>query len=322
MKKVTIKDIALKAGVANSTVTNALNPHSKKISAQKRAEILEIVNELGYIPSKSAQNLSTKSVVRIGFFIRSSIGFSRGIVDQKLIYYMNKFAHEMKVELITIITSYDQEESFKEIRNQINTYNLSHVVIQGLDNDLDILQKIINLETPKILIELPVTNPNTAFISTDNYRAQAELSELIIQKYQIKKPLYISGTLDAYVTTERISGFKSIIEKYQLEYQLIEASFEKNIANPIIQDLDFSNYDYIACGSDILASIVAKKCASDGLNNLIISGFDGDDFLSFFNQKIYTVYQDIELLCSNIIAMIAEDDISTSLLPYKIVDFN
>ncbi len=322
MKKVTIKDIAREAGVANSTVTNALNPNSKKISEQKRKEILKIVEKLHYVPSKSAQALSTKNKKRIGFFVRSTGHFSRGIVDQKLIYYMNKFAHEYKLELITIITSYDQEKSFEEIKHQIDTYNLTHVVIQGLDNDLDILSKIIGLDTNKILIELPITNEYTTFISTDNYQAQFELTNYINEKHHITNPLYISGTLDAYVSHERLSGYKQACELLDLPFKFIEGSFEKKIAEQIIDKIDLSKYDYISCGSDIIAGIVAKKCLAIDHRNVIISGFDGDDFLSFFDLTIYTVNQNIKKLCSEIMTMILKDELHTQLLEYTIVKNN
>ncbi len=321
MSKITIKEIAKIAGVANSTVTNALNPNSKKISEAKRAEILKIVEEFNYIPSKSAQLLSGKNTKRVGFFVRSSDHFSRGIVDQKLIYYMNKFAHENKLELITIITSYDQEKSFEEIKNQIDTYNLTHVVIQGLDNDLEILSELIKLDTKKILIELPVTNSNTVFISTDNFKAQFELTEMIIKKHQIKNPLYISGTLDAYVSHERLSGYKEACTSLNVPFNFKEASFDKEIASKIISNIDLSSYDYISCGSDIIAGIVAKQCIAKN-PNAIISGFDGDDFLSFFDNKIYTINQDIKSLCDDIITMIYDDNLETKLLNYSIDEFN
>lgn len=322
MKKVTIKDIAQKAGVANSTVTNALNPNSKKISEEKRAEILQIVDELNYIPNKIAQNLSTKSSRRIGFFLRASDAFTRGIIDQKLIYYMNKFAHDEKVELITIITAYDQEKSFNEISQQIITYNLSHVIIQGLDNNLDILSKIVQLETPKILIELPVTNQTTTFISTDNYKAQYDLTTKVFSKHQIKKPLYITGTISAYVTSERIVGFKEACQKHNIIPIIIEGHFEKDKVEPIVEAIDFSHYDYVACSSDLIAAVVAKKCNYDNLNDIIISGFDGDDILSFFPHKTYTIDQNIEQLCYSIIEMVQNDKLTTKLLDYKIIDFN
>lgn len=319
MKRVTIKDIAKKAGVANSTVTNALNPDSKKISEDKRQEILKLVNEMGYTPMKSAQNLSTKGKKLVGLFLRHSDRFTEGVVDQKLMYYVNQFAHQYNLDFITIITPYDQEESYEEIKKTINIYNFSHVIIQGLDKDLDFLSKIVELNIPKILIELPVTNENTVFVSTNNFNAQEEMTLRIIKEKNIKNALMITGNPDSYVTVERVSGFNSAVEKAGINHDIVYGSFEYQVVDNLIKDIDFSCYDLIACGSDLIAGTVAKKCQHDEIQEITIAGFDGDNFLQFLNYDIYTIDQDVETLCQLMIEMIISDKLESKLIDYNII---
>lgn len=319
MKRVTIKDIAKEAGVANSTVTNALNPASKKISEKKRQEILRIVEEMNYHPMKSAQNLSVKNKKVVGFFIRQSKHFSDGLINQKLIYFLNQYAHENDVELVTIILSHNEETGYKEIEKAIYEYNLTQIIIQGIDIDEFIINKVVDLNVSKILIEIPIVNENTKYISTDNFSAQYELTEKVVKENDVKKALYITGSKEAYVSIERERGFVDAARKLKLDYRVVDGSFDRDEILELTKDIDFSEYDYIACGSDLVVASIAKHCQSLNLKNIVFSGFDGVDYLSYFEFKMYTVFQQIDLLSEEIIKMIINDDIQTKLIGYKLL---
>ncbi len=318
MKRVTIKDIAVKAGVANSTVTNALNPESRKISEEKRQEILKIVEEMNYHPMKSAQNLSHKNKKVVGFIMRTSETFNDGLINQKLIYYLNKYAHDKNLELVTIIISHDEEVGYKEMEKAIYEYNLTHVIIQGLDIDDYIINQVVDLKVPKILIEIPIVNEMTKYISTDNFKAQVELTKKVVSENNVKKALYITGFEGAYVSVEREAGFKHAAQKLNLDYDLVVGTFDRDKIFEKIQDVDLSKYDYIACGSDLIVATIAKRCQELKLENIVFSGFDGVDYLLYFEYKMYTVFQKIDLLSKEIIDMIISDNYEVKLIDYDI----
>lgn len=318
MKRVTIKDIALKAGVANSTVTNALNPNSKKISQEKREQILKIVEEMNYHPMKSAQNLSNKNKKVAGFFMRQSKHFNDGLINQKLIYFLNDFAHKMDLELITVILSHDEETGFKEIQKGIYEYNLTHIIIQGIDIDEYIINRVVDLNVPKLLIEIPIVNDTTKYISTDNFRAQYELTTRVIKENKCKNILYVTGSKQAYVSIERERGFIDAARRQKVQYDILEGTFERDDLAPIIEGIDFTKYDYVAAGSDLIIAAIAKHCQYQGLKDIVFSGFDGVDYLSYFEYNMYTVFQKIDLLSEKIINMVLEDEFKVELIDFDI----
>ncbi len=68
MGAVTIKDIALKAGVSHSTVSRALRDHPA-ISAKTKAHIKKIARELGYVASAPARSLKTSRSRVLGVIV-------------------------------------------------------------------------------------------------------------------------------------------------------------------------------------------------------------------------------------------------------------
>jgi len=65
---VTIKDIAKKANVAPSTVSNVLN-NTKYVTEDVRERVFSAVEELGYRPNLVARSLKTKQTNTVGVII-------------------------------------------------------------------------------------------------------------------------------------------------------------------------------------------------------------------------------------------------------------
>lgn len=59
-RPVTIKDIALRAGVSHTTVSRVLN-HPELISEKTRAKVLKCIKEMNYLPNPFARGLQTSS---------------------------------------------------------------------------------------------------------------------------------------------------------------------------------------------------------------------------------------------------------------------
>lgn len=70
MSSVTIKDVAARTGVSVSTVNKALYD-KPGVSAEKRAQIIEAAQEMGYRPSRAAMSLAS-SRIRIGVVLPSA----------------------------------------------------------------------------------------------------------------------------------------------------------------------------------------------------------------------------------------------------------
>jgi DNA-binding LacI/PurR family transcriptional regulator len=88
-KKITISDIALRAGVAKSTVSFVLNEKGTQvpISEVTRKKVLKAVHECGYQPNAAARALSTRRTGQIGFILSDRV--ADGLAN---VYYANCLA--------------------------------------------------------------------------------------------------------------------------------------------------------------------------------------------------------------------------------------
>ena len=68
VRRITIKDIARKAGVSPQTVSRAINDKGE-IRPETRARILRIANQLGYRPNSVARSLATQRTRNVGLVI-------------------------------------------------------------------------------------------------------------------------------------------------------------------------------------------------------------------------------------------------------------
>ncbi|EGO86867.1 LacI family transcriptional regulator, partial [Clostridium botulinum C str. Stockholm] len=69
MKKITMKDIAIKAGVSKATVSMVLNKKDSKISRATKEKIIKLAEDLNYIPNGIARSLTTKKSETIGIVL-------------------------------------------------------------------------------------------------------------------------------------------------------------------------------------------------------------------------------------------------------------
>ncbi|MFF2480315.1 LacI family DNA-binding transcriptional regulator [Paenibacillus sp. NPDC058071] len=68
MKKITIEDVAKRAGVGIATVSRALN-NSEGISAKTKEKIMQVVEEMGFAPNSSAQSLKIRQTRQIALAV-------------------------------------------------------------------------------------------------------------------------------------------------------------------------------------------------------------------------------------------------------------
>lgn len=107
----TIRDIAKLTGYSVSTVSRVIN-NNPQVSDQKRQAILKVMDELNYVPNKTAQNLSTGCSKKIGVIVPLT---DQSYFDQLLKgVLIQSFKEDYRVTVLP--TNYDKQLEMRYLR--------------------------------------------------------------------------------------------------------------------------------------------------------------------------------------------------------------
>ncbi len=92
--KVTLADVAKKAGVGSMTVSRALRTPDQ-VSEKLREKIQQVIDELGYIPNKAAGALASAESYSIALIVPSLLDKSCSMFIPSFQYRLNKAGYQL-----------------------------------------------------------------------------------------------------------------------------------------------------------------------------------------------------------------------------------
>jgi len=176
MKRITIKDIARKLGIAYSTVSMAIND-DENISQETKEKVQKAIVELGYRPNKAARSLvkgktNNIAVVTPGFFSLYEMHIIRGM-EEKLI--------KSRKDFILYTGRYDYNETHNILKKILYEKNADAVIVVGVMLKEEMLEEYKKLNVPIVLIDSNETE-NGYVINIDNYYTGKIAAEYFIKK--------------------------------------------------------------------------------------------------------------------------------------------
>lgn len=204
--KVTIYDIAMRAGVSPSTVSKVLN-NNGKLLPKTRERVLKAVQELNYQPNIAASSLKKKQTYTIGLIVPDITNpyysaLARAVEDEAL-----------RQDYTVLIASTDNNSEREQIQvNRLQPYGLDGYIITANANELSPpLERLLESGERVVFVDRKV-QVETSFssscvrITTDHrrggYLAASHLIEAgHTQIAVLSEPLYL------LTTDERLNGF-------------------------------------------------------------------------------------------------------------------
>ena len=154
--RVTIREVAARAGVSIATVSHTLN-RPEKVSEQTRARVLQVVDELKFTPKQDAVSLARKGVGRIavvGPFTAYPSYFTRlsGVLDT---------CRQRQIEVI-VFDDLDQPEARSPLLSSLPaTGRVDGLILMGLEPSPAVEARLVERGIPTVLVD----RPSTAFSS-------------------------------------------------------------------------------------------------------------------------------------------------------------
>ena len=286
-----IRDVAAEAGVAISTVSKVLN-HYPNVSDETKKRVEDAVTKLHFVPNAVAAALSSKHAARVALIINP--GDESGIMNEINMQYLTgglQSARTLGLDVVTLFSTMTDHQPLEEAISYLRTQSISGLVIFNLNRNQPTLQSLAEHGDFKtVVVDAPFINESTSSISIDNKAAQKDVAEHVITGIKAKTILYITGSEDGYVTSERLEGIKEFAEEKKIKLIIKDGQFSQKTARQITEEYAEKS-DAIVCASDMMAIGSMRKLMEMDIFRPVC-GFDGISLMGYAGKQMFTVRQD------------------------------
>jgi LacI family transcriptional regulator len=309
--KITIVDVAKKANVSVATVSRVTNGNYP-VKAETKKRVLEVINELQYIPNMQARELTQKKTSTIGVVVPSI----NNMFFPEVIKGIESNLKLNSLSLILACSNNDKEEE-KSCVNNLLSRNVSGIIIidPNTDNIKSEFYQNISKQTPFVFVNGHSISTNISSVVNDeamgasmaiNYLLENNHKDILFIRgkdsysYDVKEKVYIE-------TMKNLNCFNpdNIIN-------IGNGNSGETVDNTINKFLDILNKcsatAVFAC-NDLMAVGVLNACKKLNLDvpkDLSIIGYDNIDLSKFVEPKLTTIDQNMFLLGTNAATLLLE----------------
>ncbi|HEY8397981.1 MAG TPA: LacI family DNA-binding transcriptional regulator [Flavihumibacter sp.] len=211
-KKVSIKDIAMEAGVSATTVSIVLNGRARemKISEAMTRKIEKLAEKMQYRPNHFAKGLRTGKTHTIGL-----------IVDDISNYFFGHLAKVVEEEAdkkgytVMFCSSENKEGKSRNILSMLVDKHMDGYIIAPTTFMLPEIQKLIAEKRPTVLIDRYYPEISSSFVTVDNFAGALDAVNHLSAKGH-KRIALVTNATEQLQMKERIDGYLSGLKKNKL----------------------------------------------------------------------------------------------------------
>ena len=295
---VTMKDVAERAGVSKSTVSQYLNKRFNYMSNSTRMTIEKAIEELGYRPNLLARSLTQKTTNLVAI-VAANLSST---FTTELIAAVEEIMAAKGIDVIVASTGDDPKKEKAQLESLITRQVDGVIVFPTIDNT-DFYNGLVKRKYPLVFVDREITEVAVNTVLLDNETASKMATEELIKNGHTKIGI-ISFPLgkDDSITTrkERLNGYKKTLLKHNLtidkDYIKIGNQGEMNRCLTELLESESAPTAVIATNDMLLESLLLwlKTNQVKIPSELSIVGIDDVSFASFYHVGITTVSQPIK----------------------------
>lgn len=311
-KRVTISQVAEKAGVTIGTVSHVING-TAPISKETTERVHFAIKELDYTPNVMAKSLRSKKNYTIGLMIPN---LNNSFHSKVASVFLDK-AYEEGFGVQIHGYEYSLEREHREL-SRLEGNNIGTVIIFNGYGDEKEIESFLKKGITVILADRSTMIKGVPYIEYDNKKVMLDIISMLKQKgYQrigfISEPLYLTNLQDRY------QGYKNGLEAngyhfnesyvyvreelclnnlktgYQYMKELLTTYKKENLPDAWI-----ASSDLLAIG--IMRAM--KECGFSVPGDFGVVGFDNTEISGYVNPRLTTVSQSQQLLGEELMKMV------------------
>lgn len=291
-KKLTIKDIALKANTSKTTVSFYLNEKFDKMSYDTRKRIEKVIEETNYTPNIMAQSLKSKKSRLIGVIVADITNpFSNNIVKG-----IDDIARKEDYQIIFGNSNFEYINEKKYIERMLDM-GVDGFIVQPT-MQFDKLVAAIEKAGKKIVcVDRVSPKFKGKYVKTNNYDITFKvITQLYNRGYE--EFIFISEDLDTSITRiERKNGFIDAIQSIGANSNIIKVESQTSyieLSKELMKYINISKKVAIFAAHDKILQKVfraSKYIGWDIPNQVGIIGFDNWNWTIYVSPSVTTIDQ-------------------------------
>jgi LacI family transcriptional regulator len=216
--EVSMREVAIKAGVSPATVSRVLNG-SPTVREDYRTRVLAAVAELDYRPNRLARNLRRRQAEMVGVVVSDieNPHFSemvRAIEDEA-------FSAGFRVLLCNTDENAEKQRAYLEMLADERALG---VVISPSDPAGEEIGDLLDLGIPVVALDRMADDPRADAVVADNVDATRRATEWLIEAGH-RDIGFVAGRIDVETGDERLEGYRNAMEAAGLPQQVAGGGF-------------------------------------------------------------------------------------------------
>jgi len=297
-KKITIKDVARKAGVSTSTVSRVLSPRiNNYMREETREKVLKTIKELDYRPDIRAQSLRGMGTKIIGLIMPDALN----PFYQELAYALEEVCYKEKYGLLVCSSKNNITRELVYI-NLLERQKVDGIILTTVGLSETKLNSLTKRGIPIVLVDRDVPGADIPVMFTNNYLGGCQAIQYLIDLGH-KKIACIAGAMNTLSSINRLKGYRDTLQKNGLEVNkklVKKGKFTYKDGYRLMKEL-LGKYGHeftaIFCLNDLVA-LGAMRAIQEKSKNIpsdySIIGFDNISLSSISNPPLTTIAQPIK----------------------------
>ena len=309
--KLTIVDVAKKANVSVATVSRVMNGNYP-VKAETKKRVLEVIEELHYIPNMQARELTQKKSATIGVVVPS-------INNMFFPEVITGIENSLKLNSLSLVLacSNNDKDQEKSCINNLLSRNVSGIIVvdPNTDNVKSKFYHNISKQTPFVFVNGHSVSTNISSVINDEAMGAGMALNYLLENNH-KDILFVRGK-DSYSYDVKEKVYKETmtdLNNFKPENIINIGNGNSgetvdNTVNIFLDILKTSSATAVFACNDLMAVGVLNACKKLNLDvpkDLSIIGYDNIDLSKFVEPKLTTIDQNMFLLGTNAATLLLE----------------
>lgn len=299
--RVNMTDVARIANVSVATVSRVLN-NAPGVSDRNRARIAKLIEELGYQPNFTAQNLVQRSTRTIALINMSTLGYLHAQPASGRILLGIEQALSAENYRYTIFSRDDLMMDEAEL-GWLKDGSVDGVLLNGAKLNDPLALKLKEYNLPFVIIGRAIGLLNNYYVDVDNvYGSYSAVQALL--KLGHKRIAHVCGSQQTNLGVERLEGYRRALidagvgynEEYVIDAGLTREEVYRSVynyfkdINPALRPTGiFAFNDFIAIPTMRALLDLDLRIPDD----IAIIGFDDDETSKYLNPPLASIHAPI-----------------------------